>query len=51
MRAAALVPVALAIVAFVLSMLCLFAGNKPGFMEDYHIVTVCQTAPTSISTN
>jgi general stress protein CsbA len=31
---------ACAIVAFVLGMLCLFAGHKPGFMEDYHIVTV-----------
>jgi len=31
---------ACAIVAFVLSMLCLFAGHKPGFMENYHILTL-----------
>lgn len=40
MRISALFPLACAIVAFVLSMLCLFAGHKPGFMEDYHIVTL-----------
>jgi len=31
---------ACAIVAFVLSMLCLFAGHKAGFMEDYHILAL-----------
>lgn len=41
MRLSALFPMACAIVAFVLSMLCLFAGHKPGFMEEYHIITVC----------
>lgn len=40
MRLSALFPLACAIVAFVLSMLCLFAGHKPGFMEEYHIVSV-----------
>lgn len=40
MRLTALIPLACAIVAFVLSMLCLFAGSKKGFMEEYHIVTV-----------
>ncbi|KUJ10390.1 uncharacterized protein LY89DRAFT_787429 [Mollisia scopiformis] len=40
MRLSALFPMACAIVAFVLSMLCLFAGHKPGFMEEYHIVTL-----------
>jgi len=40
MRLSALFPLACAIVGFVLSMLCLFAGHKPGFMEDYHIVTL-----------
>ncbi|RFU28487.1 hypothetical protein B7463_g7869, partial [Scytalidium lignicola] len=40
MRFTALLPMACAIVAFVLSMLCLFAGHKPDFMEDYHILTV-----------
>ena len=29
-----------AIVAFVLSMLCLFAGSKPGFMEEYSVIMV-----------
>ncbi|RDW58121.1 hypothetical protein BP6252_13532 [Coleophoma cylindrospora] len=40
MRFSALIPVACAMVAFVLSMLALFAGNKPGFMEDYNIMTL-----------
>jgi len=40
MRATALFPMACAIVAFILGMLCLFAGHKPGFMEDYHILTL-----------
>ncbi|TVY94534.1 SUR7 family protein [Lachnellula willkommii] len=40
MRATALLPMACAIVGFVLSMLCLFAGHKPGFMEEYHIITL-----------
>jgi len=31
---------ACAIVAFILGMLCLFAGHKPGFMEDYNILTL-----------
>lgn len=41
MRFSALIPLACALAAFVLSMLCLFAGHKPGFMEEYHIITVC----------
>jgi len=40
MRATALFPMACAMVAFILGMLCLFAGHKPGFMEDYHILTL-----------
>lgn len=40
MRITAIFPLLLAIVAFVLSMLCLFAGHKKGFMEDYHIITL-----------
>ena len=40
---------ACAIVAFVLSMLCLFAGHKPGFMEEYHIVTVWPPSPRGLS--
>jgi hypothetical protein len=30
-------PMSCAFVAFVLSMLCIFVGNKPGYMEDYHM--------------
>lgn len=41
MQPLAAIPMACTIVTFVLGMLCLFAGNKAGFMEDYHIVTVC----------
>jgi len=40
MRVSALLPLACSMVAFILGMLCLFAGHKPGFMEDYHIVSV-----------
>lgn len=40
MRLTALFPLALSIVAFVLSLLCILAGRKPGFMEDYHIVAL-----------
>ena len=49
MRLSALFPLACAIVAFVLSMLCLFAGHKPGFMEEYHIVTVWISSTQSSS--
>ncbi|KAH7391529.1 actin cortical patch SUR7/pH-response regulator pali [Cadophora sp. MPI-SDFR-AT-0126] len=40
MRITALFPLACAIVGFVLSMLCLFAGSKKNFMEDYNIITL-----------
>ncbi|KAH8585634.1 actin cortical patch SUR7/pH-response regulator pali [Bisporella sp. PMI_857] len=40
MRPFALLPLACLIVTFVLGMLCLFAGHKPGFMEDYHLVSL-----------
>jgi len=40
MRPSALFPMACTITAFVLGMLCLFAGHKRGFMEDYHILTL-----------
>ncbi|KAH7314221.1 actin cortical patch SUR7/pH-response regulator pali [Rhexocercosporidium sp. MPI-PUGE-AT-0058] len=40
MRITALFPLACAIVGFVLSMLCLFAGSKKAFMEEYHIITL-----------
>lgn len=34
------VSVLLTIISFVLVILTIFAGNKPGFMEDYHILYV-----------
>ena len=40
MRFSALIPVMLSVAAFILTFLCLFAGSKKGFMEDYAIVTV-----------
>jgi hypothetical protein len=40
MRFSVIVPLICAIAAFVLSMLCLFAGSKPNFMQDFDIVTV-----------
>ncbi|KAG9237796.1 actin cortical patch SUR7/pH-response regulator pali [Amylocarpus encephaloides] len=40
MRPIAVIPLVFSIVAFVLSILCLFAGTKPGYMEEYHIITV-----------
>ncbi|KAI0998977.1 hypothetical protein K3495_g9218 [Podosphaera aphanis] len=40
MRFLILFPLALTISGFVLSFLCIFAGNKPGFMNDYQLVTL-----------
>ncbi|KAH6029467.1 hypothetical protein HBI82_049430 [Parastagonospora nodorum] len=40
MRLTALVPVLCCIVALILSFLCLFAGHKQSFMEDYHLLTL-----------
>jgi len=40
MRPIALIPIACSIAAVILGFLCLFAGSKPNFMEDYHIVTL-----------
>jgi hypothetical protein len=40
LRISALFPLACATVAFVLTMLLLFAGKQQGFMEDYHILMV-----------
>lgn len=33
-------PVVLSFAALILVMLALFAGNKPGILEDYDIITV-----------
>jgi general stress protein CsbA len=38
-----LIPVVLSAAALILTFLCLFAGSKKGFMEDYAIVTVSST--------
>jgi hypothetical protein len=35
-----LLPLVLSMVAFILSMLCLFAGHKEGFMEEYSVARV-----------
>ncbi|CAG8978570.1 hypothetical protein HYALB_00010534 [Hymenoscyphus albidus] len=43
MRPIALVPLVLAIVGFTLSLLTLMAGTKPGYLEEYHIITVNTT--------
>lgn len=40
MRLSALVPTLCCAAALILSFLCLFAGHKAGFMEDYHLVTL-----------
>lgn len=40
MRFSALIPVLLTTAALILTFLCIFAGSKQGFMEDYAIVTV-----------
>ncbi|OAL07154.1 integral membrane protein-like protein [Phaeosphaeriaceae sp. SRC1lsM3a] len=40
MRFSALVPALCCTVALILSFLCLFAGHKQSFMEDYHLVTL-----------
>ncbi|KFY52726.1 hypothetical protein V496_08217 [Pseudogymnoascus sp. VKM F-4515 (FW-2607)] len=40
MRFSVFVPLVCALAAFVLSMLCLFAGSKPDFMQDFDIITL-----------
>lgn len=40
MRPSALIPALCCTAALILSFLCLFAGHKAGFMEDYHLVTL-----------
>ncbi|KAH0147843.1 hypothetical protein KCU67_g11688, partial [Aureobasidium melanogenum] len=40
LRPTALIPVIFGLGAFVLTMLCIFAGSKPDFMQDYSIVTL-----------
>lgn len=40
----------LSMVAFILSMLCLFAGHKEGFMEDYSVARVSLSQPQDTHT-
>ncbi|KAI5248193.1 integral membrane protein-like protein [Aureobasidium subglaciale] len=40
MRPTALIPVLFGLAAFVLTMLCIFAGSKRDFMQDYSIITL-----------
>ncbi|CAC9888142.1 unnamed protein product [Aureobasidium pullulans] len=40
MRPTALIPVIFGLAAFVLTMLCIFAGSKKDFMQEYAIVTL-----------
>lgn len=40
MRFSALIPVLCCTAALILSFLCLFAGHKKDFMEDYHLLTL-----------
>lgn len=39
------VPLFCSFVAFILAMLALFAGNKPGVLEGYNIITVSISNP------
>jgi hypothetical protein len=41
MRPIAVVPVLFTLVAFILTLLCIFAGNKPGYLENANMLTVC----------
>jgi len=40
MRAFAIVTILLSFVAFILSFLCLFAGNKPSSMQNYYLISL-----------
>jgi hypothetical protein len=40
MRPTALIPALFSAAALVLAFLCLFAGHKKDFMEDYHVLTL-----------
>ena len=47
LRLAAIIPIVLSFTAFILSLLCLFAGSKVGFLEDANLLTV--SSPTYIA--
>lgn len=40
MRLLAILPIITSTVALILTFLCLFAGHKPDFMQDYHLITL-----------
>ena len=40
MRPLAIVPILLTLVAFILSLLCIVAGDKPGYLENANLLTV-----------
>ncbi|KAH0290672.1 hypothetical protein M436DRAFT_41631 [Aureobasidium namibiae CBS 147.97] len=40
LRPTALIPVIFGLAALVLTLLCIFAGSKPSFMQDYSIITL-----------
>ena len=40
MRPLAAIPLTFTLVAFILTLLCIFAGNKPGYLESANMVTV-----------
>lgn len=44
MRPTALIPALCCTAALILSFLCLFAGHKKSFMEDYHLITLNTSA-------
>jgi hypothetical protein len=39
------VPLLFSFIAFILAMLALFAGNKPGVLEGYNIITASTPTP------
>lgn len=43
-RAFVLCPLIFSAAAFALALVALFAGSKPGQMEDYHIISVSEHA-------
>ena len=43
-RAFVLCPLIFSAAAFALALVALFAGSKPGQMEDYHVISVSQNA-------
>lgn len=51
MRFSVIIPSICALAAFVLSILCLFAGSRYNFMQDFDIVTVGLQAPPFIFRN